>query len=309
MLVDLVQLRTFIVVAESLHLTRAAERLHVSQSTASSHIRAIEDALDVQLFVRTNRSMELTRAGQLLLQKAKTLLNDAAEFTSYAREVRGKLEGNVMVGISGEPSASRLGDIVSALREASPLVTMDLRGLPSLGVRQALKTGELDVGMFLCRPIDPAFTYYQLATVSFRIAGPAAWKDKIEAADWTDLARLPWITPNDASLAASSMLGHLFGAKGLELNAVVRFDRAAHGHLLVQAGVGMILMREEEALQYERDGLVALSPIARSKLPLVVAHMVGREHCPLVGAFINAVKAAWPETVPVQASPSGAVPL
>src|SRR6202012_4261766 len=101
MLVDLVQLRTFIVVAESLHLTRAAERLHVSQSTASSHIRAIEDALDVRLFVRTNRSMELTRAGQLLLQKAKTLLNDAAEFTSYAREGRGKLEGNVMVGISG----------------------------------------------------------------------------------------------------------------------------------------------------------------------------------------------------------------
>ena len=47
--------------------------------------------LDTQLFVRTNRSLELTRAGQLLARKAKVLLNEEAQFTSFARELRGKI--------------------------------------------------------------------------------------------------------------------------------------------------------------------------------------------------------------------------
>src|SRR4030095_12878317 len=77
MVIDLVQLRTFVAVAEEQHLTRAAERLHMSQSAASAHVRAIEERLGTQLFVRTNRSLEPTRACELLLAKATTLLNDA----------------------------------------------------------------------------------------------------------------------------------------------------------------------------------------------------------------------------------------
>lgn len=51
MLVDLAQLRTFVAVAEEQHLTRAAERLHMSLSAASSHVRAIEELFETQLFV------------------------------------------------------------------------------------------------------------------------------------------------------------------------------------------------------------------------------------------------------------------
>ena len=69
--VDLLRLRTFVAVAEEQHLTRAAERLNVSQSAASAHVRAVEASLGSQLLICTNRRLELTRAGQLLLQKAK----------------------------------------------------------------------------------------------------------------------------------------------------------------------------------------------------------------------------------------------
>src|SRR5436190_17363778 len=80
---------------------------------------------------------------------------------------------------------------------------------------------------FLGRPVDVGFSYYQLTTVPFRVAGPAAWKAQIEAADWGQLAALPWIAPSNSSLAYSAMLSQLFGDKGLELNTVVRFDNAA----------------------------------------------------------------------------------
>jgi DNA-binding transcriptional LysR family regulator len=299
MLIDLVQLRTFVVVAETQHLTRAAERLHVSQSTASAHIRSIEDALDIQLFARSNRNMELTRAGGLLLRQAKMLLNGAAEFSAFAREIRGKLEGDLMIGTSGEPSASRIGEIVSALRSTHPLITPDLRALPSLGVRQALKTGELDIGMMLCEPLDPEFTYHQLDTVALRIAGPVAWRDQIESGNWAELARLPWITPNDVSFSGSTLLSRFFNEKGLELNTVARFDRAAVGRLLALAGVGMLLMREDQALECEKEGSLALSPRARPRLPLVVAHVSSRGNSPLIRAFLDATRSIWPEMIPV----------
>ena len=295
MLIDLVQLRTFVAVAEEQHLTRAAERLHVSQSAASAHVRAVEELLDTQLFVRTNRSLELTGAGQLLMRQAKILLNEAAQFTSFAREIRGKLEGNIVVGASSEPSASRIGEVVSALRAKHPLITVDLRASPSSGTRQALKTGELDIGMLLGRPVDVGFTYYQLATVQFRIAGPVAWKAQIEAADWAQLAALPWITPSGSSLAYSAMLAQLFGDKGFELNTVVRFDNAALGRSLLQAGVGMMLMREDHALQDEREGYLAISPIAHAEFGLFVAHVASRGNDPLISAFIDATSMAWPD--------------
>jgi len=295
MLVDLVQLRTFVAVAEEQHLTRAAERLHISQSAASAHVRSIEDSLDTQLFVRTNRSLELTRAGQIMLRRARTLLNGAAEFTSFAREIRGKVEGNLVVGASSEPSASRIGEVVAALRAKHPLITVDVAARPSSGTRQGLKTGELDVGMLLGRPMDAGFTCHQLATMQFRIAGPIAWKDQIEAADWKDLANLPWITPTESSWAYSSMLAQMFSDRGYELNTVARFDNAALGRSLLKAGVGMILMHEQHALQGERDGHLALSPIARKEFGVYVAHLSSRGNDPLITAFLDAVGAAWPE--------------
>src|SRR4051812_14621161 len=133
MLIDLVQLRTFVAVAEEQHLTRAAERLHVSQSAASAHVRAVEEALGTELFIRTNRNLELTHAGRLLLVRAKQLLNDAAQFTSFAREIQGQAQGNLVIGSSSDPTASRIGAIVSLLRQQHPLVSVDLRALPSSG--------------------------------------------------------------------------------------------------------------------------------------------------------------------------------
>lgn len=295
MLIDLVQLRTFVAVAEEQHLTRAAERLYISQSGASAHIRAIEENLGVQLFERTNRSLELTRAGHVLLRQAKKLLGEEAEFTSVAREMRGKIEGDIIVGASSDPAGSRIGQVVRELRAMHPLITVDLRAQTSTGTRQALKTGELDIGMLLSRPADIGFTYYQLATVNFRVAGPAAWKAKIEAADWAELAAMPWVTSTKRSLAYSAMLSELFSDKGLEPNTVVRFDNSALGRQMATEGVGMVLMREEHALQGQREGSLALSPIAQAEFPLLVAHLAKRASDPLINAFVNACSEAWPD--------------
>jgi DNA-binding transcriptional LysR family regulator len=291
--IDLVQLRTFVVVAEEQHLTHAAERLHISPSAASAHVRALEERLGAQLFVRTNRSLELTRAGQLLAQKARTLLNEEALFAAFARELQGKIEGRLTIGTSSEPG-TRIGEIVATLRTNHPLIHVDLMARASSGTHNGLMSGELDVGLLLGRPVDAAFTFYELTTVRYRIAGPVAWKDRILEADWAALASLPWLTPSTSS-AHSAMLAQLFTDKGLALHNVVRFDNIVVGRAALQAGAGMMLLREEHATQGEQDGYLAISPIAHAETALSVGHQSGRKNDPLIEAFIEATRLNWPD--------------
>lgn len=295
MLIDLVQLRTFVAVAEEQHLTRAAERIHISQSAASAHVRAVEETLHTQLFVRTNRSLELTHAGQLVLVQAKALLHAATLFTSFARELNGEIQGTLVIGSSGDPIASRIGPVVAALREAHPLVSVDMRVRPSSGTRQGLKNGELDIGVLLARPSDVSFHYYELTTVHFRIAGPVQWREQIEQADWLELASLPWITPTDSSMAYAEMLVKMFDEKGHTLNSVARFDNAVVARTLAQAGVGMLLMRAEQALQGEKDGVLALSPLAPPSYSLYYAHLATRRKDPLILSFLEVAAKVWPD--------------
>ena len=298
MLIDLAQLRTFVGVAEEEHLTRAAERLHMSQSAASAHVRAIEENLDIELFIRTNRSLKLTSAGELLLGRARDLLNDANAFNAFARELRGKIEGKLVVSSSSDPSVSRVAQIVAAMHRLHPLVQIDLRARQSAGTRQELKTGELDVGVMLGPSLDPSLIHYELTKISFRIVGPVEWKEQIQSADWKALAAMPWITPMDSSKAYSDMLAGLFETRGLKLNTVVRFDNSSLARSMLLSGMGLMLMREEHALEDEANGILTISPLGITELPLFIAHQASRKKDPLIVGFMEAAQQVWPGLKP-----------
>lgn len=293
-MIDLVQLRTFVAVAQEQHLTRAAERIHVSQSAASAHVRAVEETLKTQLFVRTNRSLELTPSGRLLFQKAQELLNEATVFESFARELRGQAEGTLVVASSGDPSSNQIGDILMELRQNHPLLTLDVRVRPSSSTRQGLKNGEIDIGVVLDKPSDDALMYHELKKMRFCIAGPIAWQQQIEQADWAALAKLPWITPADKTMAYACILDDLFGRRGLELNSVATFENSTMCRAISVAGVGLSLMREDNALLEQQSGKLAISPIASYEFSLFAMHLASRDRDPLISAFIKAARKVWP---------------
>ena len=97
--IELRQLRYFVAVAEELHFARAAERLHMSQSPLSRAIRDLERDLGVTLFVRTTRRVELTPAGERLLERSRRAL---AEIDGAVADVRRHNKSEV-VGIGCGP--------------------------------------------------------------------------------------------------------------------------------------------------------------------------------------------------------------
>src|SRR5215211_6011611 len=124
---ELRHLRYFIAVAEEGHITRAAERLGMQQPPLSQRIKAIERELDVQLFRRKARGVELTEAGRVFLDNARAMLtqNERA-IESTRRTARGE-QGRLCMGItptgSFHPFVPR---VIRAFREAFPLVNLTL---------------------------------------------------------------------------------------------------------------------------------------------------------------------------------------
>ncbi|MBQ5756729.1 MAG: LysR family transcriptional regulator, partial [Erysipelotrichaceae bacterium] len=71
---DLRTLQYFVVVAEELNITKAAEKLHMSQPPLSAQIKKLELELNTELFIRGKRQLDLTESGELLYRRAKEIL-------------------------------------------------------------------------------------------------------------------------------------------------------------------------------------------------------------------------------------------
>lgn len=124
---ELRHLRYFIAVAEEQHITRAAERLGMQQPPLSQQIRALERELDVQLFRRRPRGVELTDAGSALLADARAILSQIDQaFATTKRTARGA-QGKIAVGFtSSAPFHPFVPRVIRAYRDTYPLVSLSL---------------------------------------------------------------------------------------------------------------------------------------------------------------------------------------
>jgi len=127
MTMEMRQIRYFVAVAEEGHITRAAERLGMQQPPLSNQIKAIERELDVQLFRRKPRGVELTDAGRAFLKNARSMLSQLEQaFETTRRAARGE-QGQLCVGVtSTAPFHPLVPRAIRAFREACPMVNLTL---------------------------------------------------------------------------------------------------------------------------------------------------------------------------------------
>jgi DNA-binding transcriptional LysR family regulator len=150
---ELRHLRYFIAVAEEKHITRAAHRLGIQQPPLSLQIRALEQELDVQLFRRKPRGVELTDAGAAFLDRARAILDQVERATATTRRTARGEQGRVVVGFtSSAPFHPFVPRVIRAYREMSPLVSLVLEESGSSELVQALHNEEIDAA-FIRSPV------------------------------------------------------------------------------------------------------------------------------------------------------------
>ncbi len=290
---ELYQLRTFAAVAEEGHLTRAAERLHVSQPAVSGQIKALEQELDARLFDRSASGMVLTVAGRELLASAQRVLTAAEELKQTARRLTGEITGVLRIGTVSNPAAIRIGDLLASSVKRHPRLELELQHEVSGAALEAVREGRLDGSFYFGDAPGRDFYALKLREPIYLVAAPAAWADRIEAADWAGIAAMPWIlTP--ALSTHNRLVTRLFEEQGIEPpQPRVEADQESVIETLVVSGVGVSLLREELAQARAAAGEICIWDKARLRTSLWFVCAAGREHDPLLKALIGLLYETW----------------
>jgi DNA-binding transcriptional LysR family regulator len=149
-------LRYFVVAAEELHFSRAAEILGMAQPPLSQSIQRLERELDVELFDRSRRQVRLTAAGRLLLNEARELLAKEERLRALMRRAREGVLGVLRAGVPPETPATALQALLRELAEQVPDLDVDLQELTTAAEQlRSLTSGQLDVGL-VHHPVDAA---------------------------------------------------------------------------------------------------------------------------------------------------------
>jgi DNA-binding transcriptional LysR family regulator len=150
---ELRHLRYFVAVAEEGHVTRAAERLGIQQPPLSQQLRALERELEVQLFHRKPRGVELTQAGASFLAEARTILDRVEHAAASARRTARGEAGAIGVGFTSSASFHPfVPRAIRSFRDAHPLVRLSLEEGGTAELVEALQTERIDAA-FVRSPI------------------------------------------------------------------------------------------------------------------------------------------------------------
>jgi DNA-binding transcriptional LysR family regulator len=253
---ELRHLRYFVAVAEELHFTRAAERLHIAQPPLSQQIRALERELGVELFARTRRSVALTDAGHALLARARELLAVTQGLPEELRRVARGEVGQLRIGFSSTlPLTKVLRDVVADYRHSHPEVALHLRELHSQLQFEGLRRGELDVGLVRYNERTPDGIRLELLRRDpLRLVVPAAHRfarrRSVTIAECRDEAFIGF--PGSAGTGTGPLLERLCAQAGFAPRIAQEAREATTQIGLVAAGLGIaVLPAPLEAVRIE----------------------------------------------------------
>ncbi len=300
---NLRDLKYVIAVAETHHFGRAAERCFVSQPTLSGQIKKLEDELEVVIFERTKRSVEITPIGEEIIALARQLMEQADAIEQVARAHSDPLAGPLRIGALPTLSPYLMPLVLVPLKQKYPKLRLVLFEEVTASLIKRLRSHELDAAL-IATPVDePDLRQIPLFNEPFWLAHPQKhplyYKDEITQ---QDLAGLDLLLLSDGHCLAQQAM-EVFGLTDRPLTGEMGDLRAASLETLLQlvgAGFGCTLV---PALAVRGPWLTDSGIIAR-KLDLPNAHrqvsLVYRQSFPrrkVLDAFIEVVLKHLPNTV------------
>jgi DNA-binding transcriptional LysR family regulator len=140
------QVRYFVKIAELKSLSKAADNLDLTQSGLSRQLASLEAYLGKPLFFRTGRGVELTDAGKLLLESAKSGYAMVDQALETVREKEGVTQGNIRLATVHTLSYYFVADVLSTFVRGRPHVNLSLMGRSSPEVVELVESGKADIG-------------------------------------------------------------------------------------------------------------------------------------------------------------------
>ncbi|WP_084703951.1 LysR family transcriptional regulator [Phaeacidiphilus oryzae] len=263
---DLRQLEYFVAVAEERNFTRAAERVHISQSGVSAQIRQLERELGAELFDRSARTATLTAAGAAALGHARAALAAAEAVGQAVGEVSELIRGRVTVGMVVGCTVTPFFDALAAFHGAHPGVAVSLLEGRSDRLVEEVRSGAVDVALVGTAGEPPAGLDSRVLVSEPLVAvvapgHPLAGRKRLRLRDLTGRQLISM--PEGSGLR--SVFDRCCAAAGVQPAVALEASAADAIADLSARGLGVGLLSESMAPRY-RDRLTAL-PITDATVP------------------------------------------
>jgi DNA-binding transcriptional LysR family regulator len=161
------QLEVFRAVAETNSFTRASHALFISQSTVSQHIRELEDALGVKLFLRSRRTVSLAAAGEDLLEQSRNIFRMLDQAELAAKTFKDPYHGKLVFGCASTTLLYHLPPMLMEYASKYPNVELNITGGTIQDVATQMWSGELDLALVVLPLSAPALQKQVLLEEAF----------------------------------------------------------------------------------------------------------------------------------------------
>jgi DNA-binding transcriptional LysR family regulator len=241
--VDTLQLKAFILVAETTSFSQAAEQLHITQPAVSKRVALLEQQLDTSLFDRIGRSVSLTEAGRALLPHAKRVEQEMQAAEQSVRDLAGEVSGRLRLATSHHIGLHRLPPILSRFNKLYGAVQIDIEFMDSEQAYELIAQGKVELAVVTLAPnADPTIITQQL------------WHDPLEflvSADHTlstdiplnlqQLSKMPAILPG-LNTYTGQIVKRLFDQHGLELRVSLATNYLETIRMMTSVGLGWTVL-------------------------------------------------------------------
>jgi DNA-binding transcriptional LysR family regulator len=240
--IELRDMQLLVALAQHQHFAKAAQDCGISQPAFSMRIRALEERLSTAIVRRGNRFLGFTAQGEVLVQRARGILEDAKALEQEMRAVDGPVSGNLTLGVvpTALGPAARL---CAALQTEYPEILMRIESGSSIAIQQSIETGRLDAGLTYSdgvsgdmMRIDPVYqeTYVLLAHASL-VSSTAT------SITWTEAAELP-LNLLDTQMQNRKILDKVFVDLGVRPKIVSQANVFTPALTMVRQGVGATIV-------------------------------------------------------------------
>lgn len=247
---DLADLRLFLHIAESPSLTQAAKRAHLSLAAVSVRIKALENQLNTRLLYRDSRGVEVTPAGQRLLQHARLIMRQVDHLKhDFQEQADGDL-GHIRIFANTTAVTEFMPDILAEYLAAHPGVTVDLQERLTRDIVRGVIDGSTDLGI-VSGPVDaPELQAIHFSTDKLVLVVPVGHALENEASiKLLDAVRYPFITMHEGSTLVA-FLREQVGRTGHRLLQRIQLYSFESICRMVEAGVGVGVIPDSAARRY-----------------------------------------------------------
>jgi DNA-binding transcriptional LysR family regulator len=295
MSVELRHLRAFVAVAEELNFTRAAGRLHLAQQALSSQIRQLEERIGVSLLTRTTRKVELTPAGEVLVEHARAVLAGTERAVEAARAAAGAAQV-LTLGLVVPVDREVFRPALDLFAERHPAV--EVRALfgevldPTGGLRAGQADAALVVGAFDRTGLDMIPLWSDPRGLAMSASHELAAKPEVSIAEMIDQPTFDFPAPDRVFREYWMAIDH----RGGRPPRLVAQFKSMDGLLeAVRGGLGVNLIRERIVDSLGPDSGVVFRPVADLEPAEVLLAWRSGDEREMITELIAAARETFPD--------------